>query len=326
MRKLIGFCCVAVVWLGGSLPSFGEAPSPASSKHFVSNSQARQKPAARTILPPVDPAYLVREVVYNELHDHDSHGYWRYWIEKHSSKETQLQEAVETPEGPVARLELTNGKPLSVEEQQVEDNRLYRLLTSPGAQAQHRKEYVEDEHRIGRILALLPDAFLYQPADPETSRSEMPECPCYHFHFQPNPSYPAHSIESRIFHAMAGDLWISADDKRLVRLDGTVQDNVDFGYGILGRLYKGGWFQLERTHVAANGGAGDWKTRRLEVHMDGRAMLFKTIAHETSEVRGGFEPVPSGLSLQQAAAIVRQPLRAQAKETSYQPAALAVRP
>ena len=72
-----------------------------------------------------------------------------------------------------------------------------------------------------------------------------------------------------------------------------------------------GWFRLERTHVnsAANGsGNGDWKTQRLEVHMIGRAMLFKTIARETSEVRGGFSPVPSGLSLLQAAILVNQPI------------------
>ena len=44
---------------------------------------------------------------------------------------------------------------------------------------------------------------------------------------------------------------------------------------------------------------GDWKTERLEVHMQGRAILFKTIARETSETRGGFTPIPR-LSLDQA--------------------------
>lgn len=325
MRNLIGFCCVAAVWTGGSLLSPGEVPSPASSaaKHFSPNTSSRQGKPDKSADSQTDPAYLVREVVYNELHDHDSHGYWRYWIEKHSSKGTQLQDAVETPEGPVSRLELANGKPLSAEAQQEEDSRIDHLLSSPGEQTQHRKEYAEDENRIGRILALLPDAFLYEPVDSESDRAEMPECPCYHFHFQPNPDYPTHSIESRIFHAMAGDLWISVDNKRLVRLDGTLQDNVDFGYGILGRLYKGGWFRLVRTRVTAHGGAGDWKTRKLEVHMSGRAMLFKTIARETSEVRGGFTPVPSGLSLQQAATLVREPTQASVSQpATTQPAAM----
>ena len=35
---------------------------------------------------PIPSAQLVREVVYNELHDHDRHGYWRYWIERRTPK------------------------------------------------------------------------------------------------------------------------------------------------------------------------------------------------------------------------------------------------
>ncbi|MGA3372899.1 MAG: hypothetical protein ABSC48_14175 [Terracidiphilus sp.] len=32
--------------------------------------------------PPMPPGQLVREVVYNELHNHERHGYWRYWVER----------------------------------------------------------------------------------------------------------------------------------------------------------------------------------------------------------------------------------------------------
>jgi hypothetical protein len=279
----------------------------AQAKASMAGSSAAQVAHAAPAASP-DSAYLVREVVYNELHDHDAHGYWRYWIERHNGGATQVDEAVETPDGPVARLEMSNGHAADAGARAEDDRRLERLLSSPSEQAQHRKEYADDEHRIGRILALLPDAFLYQPAEEEGPTESMPQCPCYHMRFQPNPNYPAHSIESRIFHAMTGDLWISVQSKRLVRLDGKLRENVDFGYGILGRLYKDGWFRLERTHVSGASGFGDWKTQRLEVHMTGRAMLFKTIARETSEVRGGFTPVPAGLTLAQAAALVRQPL------------------
>ena len=328
-RKLIGFCCaIAAVGLVLALPG-ASAQSPFMARGSAGNAQGKAVfsstrpstvssnpgPASNLAQPSLpNSAYLVREVVYNELHDHDNHGYWRYWIEHHSSKETQLQEAVETSEGPIARLELSNGHPVSADVREDEDRRLQHLLNSPSEQAQHYKEYAEDEHRIGRILALLPDAFLYESAQVEARSEQLPDCPCYHLHFHPNPSYPAHSVESRIFHAMVGDIWISSDNKRLVRLDGRLQDNVDFGYGILGRLYKDGWFRLERTKVDAGSGSGDWKTRRLEVHMNGRAMLFKTIARETSEVRGGFMPVPSGLSLQQAAILVREPIDAPAPQ------------
>jgi hypothetical protein len=241
---------------------------------------------------PMPPAQLVREVVYNELHDHEQHGYWRYWIEHQSSKETRLEEQVETAEGAVARLELSNGHPLDAAGRRAEDSRLSSLLNSPSEQARYRQQYADDEKRIGRIVALLPDAFLYEYAGEENG--------CYRLHFHPNPDYPAHSIEARIFHAMSGELWVSKSYKRLARLDGRLEENLDFGYGILGRLYKGGWFSLQRTRVNPT----DWKTERLEVHMSGRAMLFKTIARETSEHRGGFLPVPAGMNLAQGVSLL----------------------
>ena len=96
------------------------------------------------------------------------------------------------------------------------------------------------------------------------------------------------------------------------------------GYGILGRLYKDGWFRLERTNAGggAGGGAGGWKTQRLEIHMIGRAMLFKTISRETRDVRGGFTSVQPELSLQQAAMMIRQPIA----PPVAQPASLATTP
>jgi hypothetical protein len=289
MRTLVGFCCAGLIVSGVcGVSAHGEGSG------------------ASGIAAKEDAAMLVREVVYNELHDHDTHGYWRYWIEHRQGEETLLQEEVETPDGPVKRVELSNGRPLAANAREDEDRRLERLLKSPSEQAQHRKEYVDDERRIGRILALLPDAFVYEPA---TIESQSGEGLCYHIRYHPNAGYPARSIESRVFHAMSGELWISVQNKRLVRLDGRLGENVDFGYGILGRLFKDGWFRLERMRVSSGVGVGDWKTQRLEVHMQGRAMLFKTIARETSEVRGGFSPVPAGLSLEEAAALIRQPVR-----------------
>ncbi len=233
------------------------------------------------------PVTLVREVVYNELHDHEQHGWWRYWVEKHDPKETLLEEHMETSDGTLTRVHLMNGHPLDARGQQQEEARLQNLLNSPSQQASLKQAYIEDEKRIGRIVALLPDAFLYEDAGEENGLR--------HLHFRPNPDYPPHSMEARIFHAMSGDLWIDARMKHMARLKGQLGENVDFGFGILGRLYKGGWFELDRRQV----GPADWKTERLEVHMNGRAMLFKTIARETSEVRGGFVPVPAQMSLTQ---------------------------
>jgi hypothetical protein len=253
---------------------------------------AMLQPAVPRLEAQISPLQLVRETVYNELHDHDRHGFWRYWVEHHKNNQVLTEEQVETVDGPVKRLARRNGRPLDAAAGREEQKRLEELIHSPAEQARQHQDYLEDERRIGRILALLPDAFVYQDAGEFNG--------CRHLSFRPNPSYPPHSVEARIFHAMSGELWISADQKRLVRLDGHLEENLDFGFGILGRLYKGGWFRLERTAASAS----DWKTQRLEVHMNGRALLFKTVARETSEVRGGFQPVPARMSIAQGVALL----------------------
>jgi hypothetical protein len=244
--------------------------------------------------PEIPPGQLVREVVFNELNDHARHGYWRYWVERRSPTGTLREEQVETVDGPIKRLTFKDNRPLSAEDQQQEQNRLQELVASPAEQARHLKQYDEDEERIGRILALLPDAFVYEYDGEENGT--------YRLRFRSNSNYTARTIEARIFHAMSGRLWVDARCKRLVRLEGRVEENVDFGFGILGRLYQGGWFRLERVQVSAT----DWKTASLEVHMNIRALLVKTFARETSEVRGGFVPVPAGMSLAQGMALLNQ--------------------
>lgn len=259
-------------------------------------------------LPPESAGQLVREVVYNELHDHQAHGYWRYWIAQQSDRKQKVSDQVETSDGPVVQVVSMGGQPLSPLEQQHERDRLEGLLASPAEMARHKQAYAEDEQRIGRIVALLPDAFLYDYAGEENG--------LYRLVYRPNPGYLAHGIEARIFHAMHGELWVDSRMKRLARLDGELEENVDFGYGILGRLYKGGWFRLVRTQVSTI----DWKTTCLEVHMNGRALLFKTIARETSETRGGFAAVPAGMTLQQGVELLEgQSLQSRAKGPAVGP-------
>jgi hypothetical protein len=254
--------------------------------------------------PPEDPAILVRETVYNELHDHQGHGYFRYWIQRRTPTDTRVEEQIETQDGPITRLIVSNGHPLDDRARQNEDARLRELLASPSRQASLREAYQQDERRIGRILALLPDAFAYQDAGLDNGDR--------HLRFSPNPDYTAHTIEARFFHTLSGDLWIDARMKRLRRLEGRMGDNLDIGFGLLGRVNKGGWFLLVRTQVSPT----DWKTQQLQMHISGKLLMFKTLVRETNETRGGFEPVPSGLSLTQGLRVLNESLAAHEAEAT----------
>jgi hypothetical protein len=263
---------------------------------------------------PMPAGQLVREVIYNEQHDHQLHGSWRYWIEKRSVSGSRVEEQVETADGPISRLTQSNGQPLTREAEAEEQVRLEKLLASPSEQARHLRQYDEDEQRVGRVLALLPDAFLYEYDGEEDG--------CYRLRFRPNPDYPAQSIEARVFHAMYGTVWLDERQKRLARIEGHVGENVDFGFGILGRLYKGGWFRMVRVQVSPT----DWKTQSLEMHVNIRALLVKTFARETSEVRGGFAQVPAGMTLAQGLALLNQDAEARQPEIGQALASVRTRP
>ncbi len=237
---------------------------------------------------------LIRETIYNELQDHNNHGYWRYWIQQRVQNDTRLEEQVETADGPIARLVQTNGHPLDDQTRDEERAKLEHLVNSPQEQSSHRKDYLDDQKHVALIMGMLPDAYVFEYAGEEGG--------CHHLRFRPRPDYSPHTVEARVVHAMTGDLWIDARMKRLARLEGHLDENLDFGFGLLGRVDKGGWFRVERMQVSPT----EWKTKRLDLHLSGRAVLFKTIARNTNEIRGGFAAVPAGLNLAQGMRLLEQ--------------------
>ena len=117
--------------------------------------------------------------------------------------------------------------------------------------------------------------------------------------FRPNPEYHPTTNESKVFHNMVGVLLIDAKQTRLEKLSGTLASDVDFGFGILGKLEKGGTFEVTQSEVAA----GDWEVTSLDVHISGRALFFHTIGEQQHEVKNQFKPVPPDLPLEKAAAM-----------------------
>ena len=94
---------------------------------------------------------------------------------------------------------------------------------------------------------------------------------------------------------MTGELWIDSSQERVTRLAGHLDQDVDFGWGILGRLNKGGWILLEQADV----GDHEWRIVHFKMNMSGR-VVFKNKAFDTAEDESSFAPVASGLSYQQA--------------------------
>jgi hypothetical protein len=237
---------------------------------------------------PESPRQLIKDVVYNELANHQHHAYFEHLDVQRTGQETLLKAEVETRTGRIHRTLAKDGKPLSAEQQEQETRRLGALLNDSSQQQRLLRDYQGDEDRIARIVSLMPEGFLYQFDGVEGDDIRLT--------YRPNPDFKPPTYEARVFHGMSGTVWINAREKRLSRLEGQLVSNVDLGYGLLGRLDKGGTFDLERVEVVP----GNWKTRVLDVHISGHVILLKSIGKDQTERRSEFHQVPSDLTLAKA--------------------------
>ena len=182
-------------------------------------------------LPPQTANKLIKEVVYNELKDRGRQSFWEYRIEKRTAQQSLTEEQVETQYGPIYRVIAKNGVPLNQAQQQQEDSRLDDLLRNPGERENLKNTYDKDEQRLERLMALLPEAFVCEYDGEDGGNIRLT--------FRPNPSFKATTSEARIFHGLAGQMWIDPQHKRLVALKGELIDRIEFGYGLLGHINKG---------------------------------------------------------------------------------------
>src|SRR5262249_30825644 len=133
----------------------------------------------------------------------------------------------------------------------------------------------EDTERVRQFVAALPDAFNYTYAGTDTGPEGQQ---LIRMNFQPNPQWVPPNREMRPFTGMQGMMWLDASAGRIVRIDAKLFRDVDFGWGILGRLYKGGSFEIEQRPL----GDGRWETTRSVVNFDGKILMMRGFhKHET---------------------------------------------
>ena len=240
---------------------------------------------------------LVQQALAAELQGlRDTSHPMRYVLRKSSPRLTTSKEIFETRDGDVARLVSIGDKPLSPASDQQEQARLDGLLGDPGRQRHRKQQEDEDTGRALKVLSALPTAFLYEDAgSADTTLGKVEK-----FTFRPNPAFSPPDLETQVLTEMAGSIWIDTAQRRITRLNGHLQRDVDFGWGILGRLNKGGWISIDQTYV----GDGLWRTTRFQMVMSGR-VLFKNRSFDTIEEETHFASVPAGLGYRQAIQMLR---------------------
>ena len=257
---------------------------------------------------------LVRQAIDNELKQTVGDEKYFYMVRKLSSGGEQTKEYVETDEGAVGRLVAMDGKPLAADQIRKEDSHLQKLATDPETKNKHRKEQLEDEERTNKMLQAMADAFIFQYDGTEDS-------PQYgrlvRLQFKPNPNFDPPSRETQIYRGMEGMMLIDGAEKRLVKIDAHLTQEVTFGWGIFGRLDKGGTFVVEQSKISQR----RWETTMLNMKFTGRVLLFKKLNIDEKEMTGDFRPAPPHLSLQEGINVLKQQNPQLAQEQSDAPKA-----
>jgi hypothetical protein len=239
-----------------------------------------------------EPDALVHRALAKEvLAAGDTRHPMRYRLHKVSPRFASTKDIFETRDGAVAHLIAVNDAPLSATDEQKEEARLNGLLSDPAKQRHRMQSQEADTARAMKVLRALPAAFLYRFAGTVKGQAgEMEK-----FTFTPNPKFDPPDLETQVLTQMTGEIWIDAEQERIARLEGHLQQDVDFGWGILGRLNKGGWIVIAQANV----GEDQWRIVHFQMAMSGR-VLFKTKVFDTTEDESRFAPLPNGLSYQQA--------------------------
>lgn len=240
---------------------------------------------------------LVKQALANEIRAaRDAQHPMRYRLRKQSPRLASTKEIFETSDGAVARLLEINDAPLNAADEQREEARLSALLADPSKQRHRKQSEDDDTARAMKVLRALPSAFLYQ----YKGTAQEPTGGLQKYSFKPNPKFNPPDLETQVLTQMIGEIWIDANQKRVTRLEGHLRQDVDFGWGILGRLSRGGWIVLVQQEV----GDHQWRTVHFQMSLSGRVLL-KTKVFDTTEDESHFIPVPPGTKYQQAIQMLR---------------------
>lgn len=211
----------------------------------------------------------------------NDHSNWIYRDHDVQPGKDEITQTVETPEGSLKRVLIRNGRALSPEERPAENARIAAYVRDSSAQAKRRKANQHDDDQAEELLRMLPTAFIW------TVQSETPEL--ITLRFRPSDDFSPPDLQSRVMCAMAGEMIIARNGNRIRTLKGALSHDVKFGFGILGKMFEGGTFDVERREVAP----GNWQITETHVHMGGHALVFKTIGQQEDEVKTDWKPSPA---------------------------------
>ena len=236
------------------------------------------------------PQQIIQQAVNAErTADQNDYSNWIYLEESDKPKEHILQWVAGTQRGNVERVLEKDAQSLPEARQR---EIIEKFLHDTKAQNKQIEEANHDNQQIDVLLKLLPEAFVWTQTGATATTTSL--------HFDPAPGFHPPTREARVFSSMTGDLVVDNQQHRICKIKGHLIHDVTFGGGLLGRLKERSSFALEQQQV----GPSVWELTAIHVHLEGNALLFKSVSLQQDDKRSRFQPEPANVTLEQAATSV----------------------
>lgn len=232
------------------------------------------------------PRDMVGQAVQTELAaSRNDHSHWLYFEFDRKPEKSVKQWVAEARSVSLERVVERDGQALPDYQQRQE---MSAFINDPGAQNKKHKSNQHDDEQAAELLKILPDAFTWIVAGEKGSETLL--------HFRPDPQFRPPDLEARVFAAMEGEMAIDRQQHRIATLKGHLIHDVKIGFGFLGELKAGGTFDVERRELTP----AVWEIVETHVHIQGHALIFKTISENEDDVKSHFKQIDEGTSLEQA--------------------------
>lgn len=229
---------------------------------------------------------VVTEAVNTELRDDaQDHTHWLYYEVDLQPGNNVEQWVAQTSQGSLKCVLDRNGQKFDKQQQR---SAMDAFISNPTAQAKQRRGARHDDRQAAQMLRMLPQAFIWTRGDAQNGETV--------YHFKPNPNFTPPSWQGRVFAAMAGDMTVDDAQHRIAMLKGTLIHDVKFFFGIFGNLLSGGTFSVQRQQLAP----GVWQITQAHIHIQGHALLFKSISAQEDDVKWKFKRLPDDITFAQA--------------------------
>src|ERR1043166_540995 len=227
---------------------------------------------------------LISRATENELQALESPVPFRYQERLEWPWGTETRSVIETSEGRADRIVEFSGEPLSSEQQAKQERRLKKLLSDHDAVKNELQDQKAETQRRIRMVKAFPRAFFFDFAGREHG--------LLRFDFRPNPEFSPKDRETQMYRGMEGKVWVEPVHERIVQVQGKLVKDVSFGYGIFGRLNKGGIYEISQTQMSP----GVWRITTLNVDVKGRMYFLNSFRFMRRESNSHFRPASASLT------------------------------